>query len=285
MTMSQANSRATPYGDKQSCRAWFLFLKENWSAQAGDEVSPKQHRKALMRKWETADQDFRNIYVQRANEEDVDLEDLDDYHPDFVPSDFRAKLTSYPCIRVYFDDRDTNKWEKLQLFLKLDDALSPLDEEELPPIVEIRDGFHLEEYAKRFIMEDGNFRLMGRSNTGQPVFFYHIIMLVDEQSFQDGTLLHVDFNRSGDPALSFRYPAIHSYLPWSMHQHEHFDLRRIDQYITERGGLPQTMDLTKPVLSILKDEMELRGIMEEDSNFLQLAHAAVSTLNPRLLSN
>lgn len=166
------------------------------------------------------------------------FQDVDIYHPDIPLEDYRRKLERYPCIRTHFHPTYANVWEKLELFLKLDWSLSPLHESELPPIVNIQEAFHVEEYTRRFILDEANFRMMGRSDTGQPVFYYHIIMIVDEQSFHDGTLLHVDFNRSGDPAVSFRYPTIHSYLPWEMHHHSHLQLGRINQYFQDAGGLP-----------------------------------------------
>ena len=142
---------------------------------------------------------------------------MESYHTDISPQDFRRNLNQYPCVRVHFDEQQTREWDILRLYLQLDENLSPLDPEELPPLVDIRDNFQLESYTKRYILEDANFEMMGCSNDGHKILFYHIIMVVDEQSFLDGTLLHVDFNSSGDPAMSFRYPAINSYLAWKWH--------------------------------------------------------------------
>jgi len=164
------------------------------------------------------------------------VQEGEDYHPDIPPNDFRWSLDQYPCVRVHFDEADTNTWAKLELFLKLDDQLSPLAAEELPLIVDLRENFHLEDYTKRFILEDANFRMMGSSDFGHPIFYYHIIMVADQQSFRDGTLLHVDFNRSGDPALSFRYPAIRSFFPWRLH-HDSPDVKlgEVNEYSHESG--------------------------------------------------
>ena len=158
-----------------------------------------------------------------------DIQEIEDYHPDIPPNDFRRSLDQYPCVRVHFDEADHDAWAKLELFLKLDEQLSPLDAEELPLIVDLRENIPLEDYTRRFILEDANFRMMGSSDFGQPVFYYHIIMVADQQSFVDGTLLHVDFNRSGDPALSFRYPAIRSFFPWRWH-HDSPEVNRGQYY-------------------------------------------------------
>ena len=166
-------------------------------------------------------------------------QDPTDYHPDIPEDDFRRKLEQYPCIRTRAShtESDRRKWQKLELFLKLDEMLSPLHESELPPIIDLQERFRLDDYTQRYILEDANFRLMGMNNSGQPVVYYHILMLADEQSLIDGTLLHVDFDRSGDPALSFRYPAIDSFLPWAMHLNSDCNLRWINGQFYDRGGL------------------------------------------------
>ncbi|KAF8419871.1 hypothetical protein EV426DRAFT_262199 [Tirmania nivea] len=284
--MSQVNCRITPYGEKRHCRAWCLFLKENWTPGSPNYTSPKEQRTELLKRWEHAQQDFRDIYVQRAIAEPVEPE-REDYHPDIPTNDFRRNLDQYPCVRVHFDQADTNTWEKLKLFLKLDEQLSPLDAEELPLVFELRENFYLEDYTKRFILEDANFRMMGSNDFGHPVFYYHILMVVDQQSFEDGTLLHVDFNRSGDPALSFRYPAIRSFFPWKWH-HDSPDVKLgdVNEYFHESGIelLGQGMDLTRPVVDILVEEMALRGVSaEEGGNLRHLAIEAVYTVNEQLL--
>lgn len=43
------------------------------------------------------------------------------------------------------------------------------------------------------------------------------------------------------------------------------------------------MDLSRPMVSILKEEMESRGVMKEDADYRQLAIEAVHTVNPELL--
>lgn len=245
------------------------------------------------------------------------IQDREDYHPDIPSNDFRRSLDQYPCIRVHFDEADANIWAKLELFLKLDDQLSPLDAEELPLIVNLRENFHLEDYTKLFILEDANFRMMGSNDFGHPVIYYHIIMVVDQQSFRDGTLLHVDFNRSGDPALSFRYPAIRSFLPWKWHHDSpEAKLERLNEYLYENGlaigngyvlsilfrnaspsvvcllahsctnlfPTQRSMNLAQPVVDILVDEMDLRGVLpEEDGDLRLLAIEAVHTVNEQLL--
>ena len=163
---------------------------------------------------------------------------MEEYHSDIPQGDFRRSLGNYPCLRIHFDDAENNKWDKLKLLLKLDEQLSPLHDEELPRIIDIPDGFRLEDFARRFILADANFLMMGGSDLGQPVFYYHIIMIVDAQSFSDGTLLHVDFNRCGNPALSFRYPATHSVIPWSCHYHRSFTLDKINEYLHDHFDIP-----------------------------------------------
>lgn len=44
-----------------------------------------------------------------------------------------------------------------------------------------------------------------------------------------------------------------------------------------------SMDLSRPMVSILKEEMESRGVMKEDADYRQLAIEAVHTVNPELL--
>lgn len=161
---------------------------------------------------------------------------MEEFHSDIPPEDLRRSLGNYPCLRIHFDEDDNDKWDKLKLLLKLDDQLSPLHDEELPRIIEIHDGFRLEDYAKRFILADANFRMMGSSDLGHLVFYYHIIMIVDARSFSDGTLLHVDFNRGGNASLSFRYPATHSFIPWSCHFHGSSTLAEINEYLHENFG-------------------------------------------------
>lgn len=164
------------------------------------------------------------------------IQDRVNYHPDIPLNDFRRILDQYPCVRIYFNEADPYIWEKLHLFLQLDEHVSPLHDSELPQIVEIRDNFHLEDYSRRFILDDANFEMMGSSDFGHPVIYYHILMIIDEQTFRDGTLLHVDFNRSGDPELSIRYSAIRCFFPWKLH-HDSPDLRleKVNEYMQENG--------------------------------------------------
>jgi len=178
------------------------------------------------------------------------IQEREDYHPDIAQNDFRRSLDRYPCIRVHFAEGNANTWAKLEFFLNLDEHFSPLHASELPPIIELREGFHLEDYTKRFILEDANFRMMGSSDCGDLVFYYHIIMVVDQQSFQDGTLLHVDFNRSGDPALSFRYPVTCSFLPWKWyHDFPDEKLGKMNEYLHESGNAFPDHRYIPPTLS------------------------------------
>lgn len=174
----------------------------------------------LLKRWEHAQQDFRDVGAHTQNKPVLFVKLIDKYTLTFL------QMTS--------DGVWTNTL--VSAFILTKPIPTPLAAEELPLIIDIRENFDLEDYTKRFILDDANFRMMGSSDFGHPVFYYHIIMVADQQSFRDGTLLHVDFNRSGDPALSFRYSALRSFFPWRWH-HESPGLKlgEINEYSHESG--------------------------------------------------
>ncbi|KAI5781764.1 hypothetical protein DFH27DRAFT_305000 [Peziza echinospora] len=268
---------------RNSCPAWDLFVQDTWPTLSQD-ITPLRRRQELIHVWADSEQSFRDEYVMRTRRENIH-ESRSDYLPDIPRDNFRRKLSYYPCIRPPITEADKPKWAKLELVLKLDEHLSPLHETELPPILYVDETFNLEEYSSRYIFQESNFSLMGMSDAGRPIVYYHILMIVDEQSFRDGTLLHVDFDQSGAPANKLRHPAIDSYLPWCTHQTEHLGLvQLLDQLRNDDWRREHTiMDFTKSAVAILREEMESRGIPREESTLHELAVAAVTTVNPNLL--